>query len=338
MAKNDKQDVSKKTSYIILAVSVVIVVAIIVGIILLVNNSDKDSSAATATSSTEKEVEDKTEVKDDEADSGNSTTSSSSESLNTQVTVAEPVDGVEPTRESTLTDEDSRLQLQANFDQYIENKEYDKALDLLTNEFNNSTYSGARLATYENYVTYYEAQEQYENSLNYQLDYMETKDGVENVRSSSVHYQLMLECLEHITSTDARIDQIKAAVARWDEVLALYNSGDYDATLAKLTELKNSGVNCVILYYYLSMVYNKQGDYANEIATYVEFIDSKSDYNQLEGDLVYSFKEHLSVYYTNSEMDDYMEPYSDRSDLFLSTITGVEISEEEIRNSQIDIE
>lgn len=317
MKSNKTSPDNKRQNNIILAISIIIVVVLVAVIILVVNLADKKGTSDSKSVSTDKPVATTTASSDTAPTVTPDQTSNESTSTSLEHTDATPV------RESSISDNDALTNVQKTFDNYIKEKNYSAALDLIVNDFSNSDFSLSRLSTYRNYVTYYEAQKQYETSLAYQLDYIENKDGLDNVRASSVHYELLMETLKHVSSSDERIQKIKDSVARWSEIEDLIKNNSYDQALQKLLDLKNGGLDCAILYYMLGNTYTKQQEYVKAMECYIEYIDNHSNYNQLENDLVEAFKNRIVALHYNGQLtDEDIEPYEDREDIFANDQTG----------------
>lgn len=301
---------SKKQQNIISIIALVIVVLIIIIIVAVINLNDKKGSAS-PTAKPESTAQATASIPPTDAVSAEPANTPESEGQSSDT--AKSNDSAQSAAASTITDSASLQTAQTQFDQYIANKNYSGALDLLKNSFSNSSYFDSKLNTYQNYVTYYESQGKYAESLSYQLDYIEKEDGLDNVVSGSTHYKLLQQTLQKTSSSDSRIQKIQDSVDRWTAIDELRKQNAYSDAEQKLLKMKEDGLDCVILYSYLGKIYDHEQKYKEEMELYFSFIDSRSSYNSLESDYVSIFEDTIgAMYYAGVLTDEDIEPYSDR--------------------------
>lgn len=192
---------------------------------------------------------------------------------------------------------------QETFDRYVSEKKFEEAKKLLDQFFLDNSYANNSLATYNNYVAYYEAQGLYQESARFQLDYMESKDGLSNVRSESAHYTTLTATLEKVPGfTDPRLSTIQASVAKWKELSDLYLAGQDREVIAKCKDYIKNGQDDVTAYLYLAQSQYSIGEYLEAAKTYYCYLGKDvSTMNQLEQSYYSIFSNMLnSLYYKDN--------------------------------------
>lgn len=195
---------------------------------------------------------------------------------------------------------------QEKFDSYIENNDYNAAYDLLENFFKDNSYANNSLATFNNYVTYYEKQGLYNEAIAFELDYIEQKDGVINVREESQHYQSLANSLSHVPDyQDSRLAAINESVATWKAMTEAINRQDYTTVINTTKDYIKNGKDCVTSYLYLSDAYSYTKDYFEQAKVYYCYLGSVDEnMNQLESSYYSLFLNSLNMMYYNSIITD----------------------------------
>lgn len=194
---------------------------------------------------------------------------------------------------------------QTTFDSYLENNDYSAAKELLDGFFKDDEYSNLSLMTYENYVNYYEKQGLYLDSAKFQLDYIEQKDGLANVREESKHYQMLQEALKNLPGfEDSRLNTIADSVATWKELSEAQTANDYDKIISTTRSLIKNGNESVTAYLYLSQALRSKGEHLEEAKVYFCYLSKDSStLNQLENNYYSMFSNAYNMLYFNGQID-----------------------------------
>lgn len=324
----------KRKPVIISAVALVIIIICAIALVITSGNnkkSGKGTNTATETTSpspsttpTKKPIqlpstgaavssEEAVETQTPDSSSDNNTTTKAPETTK-DVTEEEFEDVMGPTNEeAALAALEKKEQTEANqetFDSYIEKGDYSSAYDLLENFFKNNSYANRSLATYKNYVTYYEKQELYNESIAFQLDYIEKNDGLENVRQESVHYQTLEKSLEKVPNyQDNRLATINESVATWKQMTDAINNKDYTTVINTTKDYIKNGKESVTAYLYLTTALRESNDRFEEAKVYYCYLglDDSGD-NQLEFSYYTLFLNQLTqMYYNDAITNEQME-------------------------------
>lgn len=189
---------------------------------------------------------------------------------------------------------------QKTFDSYIENEDYSSAYELLENFFKDNSYANNSLATFNNYVKYYEEQGLYNESVAYQLDYIEKNDGLENVREESLHYQTLVKTLENVPDyQDSRLATINESVSTWKAMTDALNAKDYTTIINTTKDYIKNGKESVSAYLYLTEALKASGDSFEEAKVYYCYLGLDDDMNQLEMSYYTMFLNKLTMMYYN---------------------------------------
>jgi len=318
----------KPVIYGIIAVAAVIIIICIILISTDGSKPDKSESTATTTQTPQPTVK-PTKRPIILPTTGSSVSEEAAATQTPDTTAPEETQSPEPTKDATEeefeeimgpTNEEAALAAlekkeqtdanQAVFDSYIENKNYTAAYDLLENFFKDNSYANNSLATYNNYVTYYECQGLYNESIAYQLDYIEKNDGLVNVRQESVHYQTLVKSLEKVPDyQDGRLATINESVATWKAMTDALNNDDYNTVINTTKDYIKNGKESVTAYLYLTKALSASGDRFEEAKVYYCYIGlDGQQFNQLEMSYYTLFLNYLtSMYYndiiTNEELE-----------------------------------
>lgn len=305
--------ISKKQQNIISIIAFIIVVILIAGIIAIINFSNKNDSKSQTSSPSATPKATATASPAPSETAITSDTPGSTDAADTKSNDAAINNDTQSTATSNITDSTSLKTAQTQFDQYMNDKNYNAALDLLKNSFINTQVTEAKVNSYKNYVTYYESQGKYSESLAFQLNYIEKEDGLDNVVPESIHYKSLQNTLQHTSSNDERIQKIQNSTNRWQSIMDLIKQGSYSEVEAKLQQMKEEGLDCVTYYSYLGKVYYHDQKYKEQMELYFSFIDSHSNYNTLEKDFVTIFENTIAALrYQDMLTDEDIEPYEDR--------------------------
>lgn len=198
---------------------------------------------------------------------------------------------------------------QASFVKYMNEKEYEKAKEVLDNYFYNSAYATAAVNggnTYDNYVYYYETQKMYAESAVYQLDFIEKEMGLDNVISTNIRWIRLQETLKHVSLQDERLEKIQASVNRWTEITSLMQSKQYDSAIEKLRTDISNGLQCAYAYYYLAQAYNATEQYYKEYQTYQVILlrFREKTLNTLESSFSAVFTDHIEGLYNQYKVNE----------------------------------
>lgn len=178
-------------------------------------------------------------------------------------------------------------QNQQQFIDYMNAGDYASAKNLLDTYFATTEYSIESANTFENFTYYYETQNQYKESILYQLDFLEDNMGLENIIETNPRYQHLLQTLPYASVTDKRIEKMADSAARWKEIEELIENNKIDTSITKLTEYMDTGAESVYAYYNLGKAYAAKAKYFAEAKTYYIFLlkmKEQENLNQLESD------------------------------------------------------
>ncbi len=181
-------------------------------------------------------------------------------------------------------------QNQQQFIEYMNAGDYANAKNLLDSYFATTAYSIESDNTFENFTYYYEIQNQYKESALYQLDFLESNMGLENIIETNPRYQHLLQTLPYASVTDDRIDKMAASAARWKEVQELLENNKIDTAIKNITEYMDTGAESIYAYYNLGKAYAEKADYFAEAKAYYIFLikmKEQETLNQLERDYEY---------------------------------------------------
>lgn len=318
------KQLNKKTKAIII-IAIIIVIATIAAIVVnnLSNDNNKDSYEAAATQTAQPTKRPialpthNTETTEEAATVSAAATEEITQTASPAETTAPTAAPTDSADVNEMVDEsnteagidalqmkEDTLKNQDTFDSYISNKDYDSAKKLLDDFFKDNSYANNSLATYKNYVTYYESQGLYNDSAIYQLDYIEKNDGLDNVREGSTHYQLLTATLQNIPDfSDSRLDTIEASVKCWKELEDLYTANNDDEVISRTKDMIKNGKETVTAYLYLVQSLRSKGDSLEEAKVYYCYL--AKDYtslNQLEQSYYSMFSNALNMLYYNDKI------------------------------------
>lgn len=219
--------------------------------------------------------------------------------------------------DTTILDSDpepkiTMKQNQQQFLDYMNAGDYANAKNILDSYFAVDAYPIESANTFENFTYYYEIQKQYTESVLYQLDFLESNMGLENIIETNPRYQHFLQTLPYASVTDKRIDQMAASAARWKEIEDLLAANKVDTSIAKLKEYLETGAMSVYAYYNLGQAYKAKGDSFAEAKTYYIFLlkmKEKENLNQLERDYEFVLTSKLQALYAAEKITEQQKDF-----------------------------
>lgn len=281
----DNKETGKQASKRPFAIAAIVIILVAVcgtAIYFLASGSSgKDSSQNTST------AKDNQNTKDNAATDKDTDKNKESESSDTPSAAGSPnpltvEDIPEPTLNPDIADatilssdpepEVTRKQNQKTFNDCMDAGDYAGAKAVLDSYFATSEYALSGDETFSNYTYYYEKQGLYEDSIRYQLDFLEQNMGLDNIVEGNTRYAHLTELLKYVPFEDSRIQKMQESVNRWKEIQQLLDNNKIDTCISTLQNYMKQGIDGVYAYYYLSQAYDLKPDYLSEAKTYYIFL------------------------------------------------------------------
>lgn len=174
--------------------------------------------------------------------------------------------------ESDPEPEVTRKQNQQKFNDCMESEDYAGAKAVLDSYFATSKFALSGEESFSNFTYYYEKQGLYEESIRYQLDFLEQHMGLDNIIEANTRYAHLANLLNYITIDDPRIQKIQESVNRWKEIQQLLDDNKVDTCLSKMKSYMQQGIDGVYAYHFLAQAYQAKPDYLSEAKTYYIFL------------------------------------------------------------------
>lgn len=194
---------------------------------------------------------------------------------------------------------------QKTFNSCMESGDYKGAKEALDSYFADTEFAIDGNNTFYNYVYYYEKQDMYLESIQYQLDYIEKEFGLDNVISTNDKYVYLLNTLKYVDYSDPRLEQLEASAKRWDEIQQLLEDEKYDTVIKKIQGYIKNGLKCGYAYRYIGQAYNKKPDYFAEAKAYYIYllqIQDKEQKSSMERSFYLLFLDHINGLYNNDKI------------------------------------